>query len=102
MKREEEIDLAYTDYVSTELKTDETTYIRDAFIAGAKWADLFPKNKWCNAEIHPPFEVNVLVFDAQENYAVAYFSHVYGDWFTTDGESINVVSWIPLPKLPTR
>jgi hypothetical protein len=98
LTREEEIGLAYGAWVTSHpVGADHG----DSFIAGAQWADKNPKNKWRDAAyVHPPFDEEVLVIDKQGEYAVAYFSHVYGDYFTLDGEPINVTHWQPLPELP--
>jgi hypothetical protein len=34
-------------------------------------------------------------------YELAYFNKDKGQWFTVDGEAVNVVNWMPLPQLPT-
>jgi hypothetical protein len=107
MKREEEIDLAYTDYVSTELKTDETTYIRDAFIAGAKWADDCPKGNWHNAKDElPEVGEDVLVYCRYGQLNVGYIDD--SSFANGNGWMINCVNvsddyvsyWMSLPELP--
>lgn len=112
MKREEEIDLAYTDYVSTELKVDETYAIRDAFVAGAKWADDCPKGNWHNAKDElPEFGERVLI--------VSLFPNGYGEMrvanlfqchneetgeeatsWTNPVKNETVTHWMPLPQPP--
>jgi hypothetical protein len=44
--------------------------------------------------------VNVVGEKAFHEHAIAYFNKDKGQWFTVDGEAVNVVNWMPLPELP--
>jgi hypothetical protein len=97
MRREDEINLAYTDYVSTELETDETTYISDAFVAGAKWADYHPHGDWHSVEEKPQMYDDYLVVTKGNTIEFAIF--IQEEWHCRDGE---VAYWMPLPTKPPR
>jgi hypothetical protein len=75
---------------------------------------MIPTNKedlfWRSAKDEPPTtnedvlaDVIVAVGNIIFNeYAIAYLNKDKGQWFTVDGEAVNVVNWMPLPELPNK
>jgi hypothetical protein len=104
LTREEEIGLAYGAWVTAHpVGADHG----DCFIAGAQWADANPVNDWCSVKDELPktnedvlVDVIVAIRDKVfHEYAIAYFNKDKGQWFTVDGEAVNVVNWMPLPQI---
>jgi hypothetical protein len=105
MEREDEINLAYTDYVSTELKTDETTYISDAFVAGAKWADNHQRGNWRSVKDElPEWGEEVLVITITGDYGIGMMDdNPYINGWTVFNHRVSdnyIAFWMPLPEPP--
>jgi hypothetical protein len=107
LTREEEIGLAYGAWVTNHpVGADHG----DCFIAGAQWADANPMNGWRNAKDEPPKTNEDVLADVIVAYGdkivheheKAYLNQNIGQWFTPDGEAVNVVNWMPLPELPNK
>jgi hypothetical protein len=108
MTREEEIMRKASIACLSDFSGCEVGTYHKAFTAGAKWADANPMNGWCSVKDELPKPngevladiVNTVGDEIYHEHAIAYFNKDKGQWFTVDGEAVNVVNWMPLPELP--
>lgn len=75
-------------------------YTRDAFIAGAQWAD---ENRWINILDELPPEDEYVFVNTDAALTVARYDTGEKEWFDyyTDNPLLSkILFWMPIPELP--
>lgn len=107
MTREEQINEAVNTYMNglfedgIEIPIENFKNIEEGFIAGAAWADNYPKSPWIAVEDKLP-EIGQAVFirTSKSTYGVSWIDYDL-DWQGGVAYSILIVThWMPIPNLP--
>lgn len=119
MTREEQIKQASQNLKISASRADKGMLCREAFEAGAKWADKNPKSPWISVEERLP-EITVPILRESDFVFVhvvnkdtghewvelpAKYNKQFHDWMTNDFTWINkrggvVTHWMPIPQIP--
>lgn len=73
---------------------------RQCFIAGAEWADQFPKSPWISVEDRQPNKTDGYYVRTREGCAdMAYFDSAIEKWGKAHFTDGHVSHWMPIPEL---
>lgn len=99
MTRHEEIVIGYSIWSAD--KNINGDAMLDIYEAGAKFADMYPKDNWRKTKDElPKGNEYMLVFTESDKFEIAHYSHTDFRWYTQHNTHINVIYWMPLPQPP--
>ena len=108
MTRKEQIREAACNLIISVSRANRATFAREAFEAGAKWADKNPKSPWISVEDRlPEPEKEVIILNKSKQTDIDFLTDDFEGgyyWWKSDEiiccDDDKITHWMPIPQLP--